>query len=159
MSLPRYAAYKESGIEWLGPIPRHWEIVRIKRVCKVFPSNVDKKSNDGEVPVRLCNYTDVYYNDRITGDLDFMSATATPEEIQKFSLRADDVIVTKDSETADDIAVAAHVKESLRGVVCGYHLSAYSGHCDQRFGGIPTTRPDHSDQSERSDAELRVSLA
>ena len=25
MSLPRYPEYKESGAEWLGPIPSHWE--------------------------------------------------------------------------------------------------------------------------------------
>lgn len=28
--LPRYDSYKESGIEWLGEIPSHWERIRIK---------------------------------------------------------------------------------------------------------------------------------
>ena len=32
-------------------------------------------------------------------------------------------IITKDSETANDIAVPAYVKELLKNVVCGYHLS------------------------------------
>ncbi|MBL0353200.1 MAG: hypothetical protein IPP03_11275 [Dechloromonas sp.] len=26
MSLPRYAEYKESGIEWLGEVPEHWAV-------------------------------------------------------------------------------------------------------------------------------------
>jgi len=26
MSLPRYPRYKESGIEWLGEVPEHWEV-------------------------------------------------------------------------------------------------------------------------------------
>ena len=30
MSLPRYAKYKDSGVEWLGDIPTHWEIAPLK---------------------------------------------------------------------------------------------------------------------------------
>ncbi len=26
-----YLAYKDSGVEWIGPVPEHWETVRIKR--------------------------------------------------------------------------------------------------------------------------------
>lgn len=32
MSFPRYTAYKDSGVEWLGEIPEHWEIKPIKRI-------------------------------------------------------------------------------------------------------------------------------
>ena len=123
MSFPRYPAYKDSGVEWLGEVPGHWDVKRLKQACHVFPSNVDKKSYDGETPVKLCNYTDVYYNDTIAAETDFMAATATQEQIAKFTLRSGDTIITKDSETADDIAIAAYVPEDLPGVICGYHLS------------------------------------
>ncbi|WP_373980677.1 restriction endonuclease subunit S [Achromobacter sp. JD417] len=123
MSLPRYGEYKNSGISWLGAVPSHWEVQRLKYACTVFPSNVDKHSRDDEPAVRLCNYTDVYYNERVTFDMPFMEATASEDQIAKFTLQADDIIITKDSETADDIAIAAHVPEDLPGVVCGYHLS------------------------------------
>jgi type I restriction enzyme, S subunit len=93
------------------------------RIATAFPSNVDKKSYDGEPHVLLCNYTDVYYNDEILSDMQFMAATATPEQIDKFTLRAGDTIITKDSETPDEIAIAAYVPHDLPGVVCGYHLS------------------------------------
>ena len=26
MSFPRYPAYKDSGVEWLGEVPSHWEV-------------------------------------------------------------------------------------------------------------------------------------
>ena len=123
MSFPRYPEYKDSGVEWLGEVPGHWDVKRLKRACHVFPSNVDKKSYDGDTPVQLCNYTDVYYNDTIVDDMAFMAATATPEQIEKFTLRGGDTIITKDSETADDIAIAAYVPVELPGVICGYHLS------------------------------------
>jgi type I restriction enzyme, S subunit len=123
LSFPRYREYRETGVEWLGRIPSHWDIKPLKHVCSVMPSNVDKKVHEGDVAIRLCNYTDVYYNESITEDLEFMEATATFDQIERFTLRAGDVIVTKDSETADDIAVSAYVPADLTGVVCGYHLA------------------------------------
>lgn len=96
---------------------------RLKHVADIRASNVDKKSTDGDIPVELCNYVDVYKNDEITRDIDFMSATASPEQVRKFTLRAGDVIITKDSETPADIGVPAFVSADLDGVVCGYHLS------------------------------------
>ncbi|MGH8556414.1 MAG: restriction endonuclease subunit S [Methylococcales bacterium] len=52
-----------------------------------------------------------------------MVATASEDQVTKFSLRASDTIITKDSETADDIAIAAYVPHDLPNVICGYHLS------------------------------------
>ncbi|MDM1044718.1 restriction endonuclease subunit S [Myroides sp. 1354] len=114
---------KDSVIEWLGEIPEHWEVRKLKYVANCFPSNIDKHSNEDEKQVRLCNYTNVYKNDYITDSMDLMLATATDEQIEKFTLLQGDVIITKDSETANDIAVPAYVKEPLTNVVCGYHLS------------------------------------
>lgn len=90
-------------------------------LAKVLPSGVDKKTVDGEQSVRLCNYTDIYYQERITSDIAFMEATATEAEVARFTLRPGDVVITKDSETADDIAIPALVAEDLGGVVLGYH--------------------------------------
>jgi type I restriction enzyme, S subunit len=123
VSYPRYPKYKDSEVEWLGEVPEHWEVIRLKHVAAVLPSNVDKKSYEGEKSVQLCNYTDVYYNDLITPALEFMPATASNEQIARFSLRAGDAVLTKDSETADDIAIAAYVPQDLPGVICGYHLA------------------------------------
>jgi type I restriction enzyme, S subunit len=123
VSVPVYPEYKDSGVAWLGEVPSHWEVSRLKRACDIFPSNVDKKSADGERTVRLCNYTDVYYNNVIETDLPFMAATASDEQITKFTLKAGDTIITKDSETPDDIARSAYVPVDMPGIVCGYHLS------------------------------------
>ncbi len=118
-----YPAYKDSGVEWLGKVPEGWKVQKLKHLAKVNLSNVDKKINDGEDTVKLCNYVDVYYNDYITPDLDFMEATASPDQIDKFALRKGDVIITKDSESWEDIAVPAYVPADLKGVICGYHLA------------------------------------
>ncbi len=123
MKLSSYPQYKEAGLPWVGRIPEHWRVLRLKYAASVRFSSVDKHTVEGELPVRLCNYTDVYYNERIGGDLPFMQATATPEEVARFSLSPGDVLVTKDSEEWEDIAVPALVGEKLDGVLCGYHLA------------------------------------
>ena len=35
MSFPRYESYKESGVEWLGEVPEHWEVISIKWLSPV----------------------------------------------------------------------------------------------------------------------------
>jgi type I restriction enzyme, S subunit len=108
---------------------------RLKHVADIQVSNVDKKTTEGDQPVRLCNYTDVYYNEHITGELDFMMATATPDQRVTFGLTPDDVLLTKDSETADDIGVSALVTEDIPDLVCGYHLAVVRPHRGRALGG------------------------
>lgn len=108
---------------WTEAVPTGWRVTRLDAVADVLFSNVDKHTMDGEEPVRLCNYVDVYKNDRITSGIDFMEASAEEREIRKFQIRRGDVLATKDSEEADDIAISSLVAEDLPGVLCGYHLA------------------------------------
>ncbi len=103
--------------------PPDWQEVLLSSVADPSFSSVDKKSNAGELPVRLCNYVHVYKNEYITGDLPFMCATATRPEISQFGLRVGDVIITKDSETPDDIGIPALVDYAAQDLLCGYHLA------------------------------------
>lgn len=108
---------------WANSLPVGWEVCRLDAVADVYFSNVDKHTVDGEISVRLCNYVDVYKNERITNSIEFMEASADPREIEKFQIQRGDVLATKDSEEANDIAIPAIVAEELPGVICGYHLA------------------------------------
>jgi type I restriction enzyme, S subunit len=101
-----------------------------------MPSNVDKHTVEGERPVRLCNYVDVYRNDQIRDDMDFMLATATDAQIERFTLREQDVLATKDSEEPGDIGVPAYVAHDMPGVVCGYHLAVFRPSRQRLYGGF-----------------------
>jgi len=114
---------KDSGIEWIGDIPKYWKINRLKNVSNVLLSNVNKKSIPNEPQVLLCNYTDVYYNDFIDLEINFMKATTSYDKKSKLSLKIGDVIITKDSESPDDIGVPSCVKDTTDNLVCGYHLA------------------------------------
>src|SRR5216683_1568212 len=104
-------------------LPKDWRRVSLRSVAEVRFSNVDKKTSPGELPVRLCNYMDVYANDYIVSGMPFMHASATKSEIARFRLQQGDVIITKDSETPDDIGIPAVVDDAAENLVCGYHLA------------------------------------
>ena len=112
-----------TGKKRLPGFSGEWTDHHLTDIAKVLVSPVDKKTVPDEIPVLLCNYTDVYYNSKITRNMPFMEATAKQSEIDRFTLKEGDVVITKDSETPGDIAVPTYVAEDLGGVVCGYHLA------------------------------------
>jgi type I restriction enzyme S subunit len=109
--------------KWLGDLPTGWAGARLLEVADAWTSNVDKHTVEGQPAVRLCNYVDVYKNDAITNSINFMSASATQEQIRKFRIRLEDILITKDSETAEDIGVPAFVEYESDDLICGYHLA------------------------------------
>ena len=69
--MERYDSYEDSGIEWIGDIPSHWEVTKYKyhfRIKGGFPFNSELITNDPtEFPIiRIGNVTsgeiDVYYS-------------------------------------------------------------------------------------------------
>ena len=47
------ALLKESGVEWIGQVPEHWEVVSMKRVVKEHSGNgfpIDLQGNNGNIP-------------------------------------------------------------------------------------------------------------
>ncbi len=122
-NLQPYPEYKESGLPWLRKMPTHWSANRLRHACEMLVSNVDKHTKDGELPVRLCNYVDVYRNERIRPQLRFMRASASKDEVEHFRLRNGDVLITKDSEEWNDIGVPSLVEYEAPDFVCGYHLA------------------------------------
>lgn len=98
---------------------------RLDEVATVEISSVDKKTKPGQKYVRLCNFTDVYYNWAITQDMhdSFMVASASQKEIDSLSLKRGQVALTKDSETRDDIGISTYIADDFEDVVLGYHTA------------------------------------
>lgn len=48
MSFPRYPAYKDSGVEWLGEVPEHWLIAGLKHLLDL-QNGADHKHVEAEV--------------------------------------------------------------------------------------------------------------
>ena len=98
---------------------------KLGEIAKIEISGVDKKTVDGETPVRLCNFVDVYRNWVISQKLSegFMIASAKETEIAKYSIHKGQVAITKDSETRDDIGIPAYIADDFDNVLLGYHCA------------------------------------
>ena len=114
---------KDSGIEWIGEIPKHWDVEKLKYLSKIDLSSVDRHEHQDELKVSICHYPDVYKNEYIFEDTILPTGTCSEDEFQKFSLKLGDIVLTKDSESAEDIGIPTYVSETLPNTVCGYHLA------------------------------------
>lgn len=47
MSFPRYPAYKDSGVEWLGEVPEHWDVAPLKRGFSVTLGKMLQQDSSG----------------------------------------------------------------------------------------------------------------
>ena len=48
----RYEKYKDSGIAWIGEIPEHWEVIKMRFLCSFKTGDKDtiNKEDDGKYP-------------------------------------------------------------------------------------------------------------
>ncbi|WP_226100510.1 restriction endonuclease subunit S [Dickeya oryzae] len=51
-AMPKYDAYKDSGVEWLRAIPAHWQVMRFKFLSSITTGskNTEDKIDNGEYP-------------------------------------------------------------------------------------------------------------
>jgi len=88
-----YPAYKPSGVEWLGEIPRHWEVNRLKHLCRrsaLYGANEPATSyvDDG---VRFLRTTDITEH----GDLAEEGVCLEPEVVRDYILANGDLLISR----------------------------------------------------------------
>ena len=98
--MKRYSKYKDSGIEWLGEIPREWNPIRLKRIFNVVNGSTPKSSKssywNGQIvwitPNDLGKLRDIFFKDseRSISKEGYKSCgvTLAPEESIALSTRA-----------------------------------------------------------------------
>jgi len=112
---------KDSGIEWIGKIPEHWKIKKVKYLAKLKASSIDKKDNY-EKKSLVVNYNDVIKNPIINDNIKLEHTSCKKSQFELFKLINGDLIITKDSMDVNNIADISRVENLSKDVVCGYHL-------------------------------------
>ncbi len=99
------APMKPSGIQWLGEVPKHWEVKRLRHVGQVQNGlNIGGEAFGSGDP--FVSYGDVYKNVNVP-EVPSGLVQSSPEDKAKCSLEAGDVLFTRTSETVEDIGVAS----------------------------------------------------
>ena len=100
MSFPRYPEYKGSGVEWLGNVPDHWEVVRVRWLCEIKKWIVgelgfdvlsitqrgirikDTESNDGQLSMDYSKYQLVEVGDFAMNHMDLLTGYVDISPVQ-----------------------------------------------------------------------------
>ena len=124
---------KDSGIEWIGEIPAHWGVKRLKYmgVIKYGLGQPPKQKIDGLPIIRATNI----FRGRINGkDMIFVDPDDVPYERDPILKTNDIIIVRSGAYTAD----SAIIPEKYNGAVTGYdmvfrchenHFPKFLGYC------------------------------
>ena len=98
----RYESYKDSGVEWLGEVPEHWEVKRLASFGVFSKGGGFSKADLVKNGVSAILYGDIYtkYDTSIKKEVRFIST-----ETAKKSIKIDkhDLLFTGSGETMEDI--------------------------------------------------------
>lgn len=124
MKYKKYPSYKDSGVEWLGEVPEHWEITRLGNISNITASGIDKKINEDEEKVKIINFTDIHKakNFILDNAKEYMLVSTPLERKNKHQVKKGDLIFTPSSETIEDIGISALVNEELLNTSYSYHV-------------------------------------
>jgi len=95
MKLPAYPRYKPSGVAWLGDVPEHWGVTRVKRIADVR-QGLAKGRDYGSAQTVECPYLRVAnVQDGYLDLADIATIAVLPMEVQRFALRTGDVLMNE----------------------------------------------------------------
>jgi len=123
MSFPKYDRYKDSGVEWLGEVPKHWEIRAFRRALVSPLSNgIFKKKEYFGNGILLINVFDIYQNDYTVKFENLDRVQCTPEEILTYQVLPEDLFFVRSSLKQEGIGVVAIAEAYSEPVVFECHL-------------------------------------
>lgn len=155
MTFKPYPKYKASGVEWLGDVPTHWEMIALKRDTEFVTSGsrgwADHYADQGHVFLRIGNLT----RDSIDLDLSDIQYVAPPigSEGDRTRVRAHDLLVSitaylgsvavipeelQESYVSQHVALARPLRKRLLPRWCAYAILSDIGRTHferQGYGG------------------------
>ncbi|MDD0815317.1 restriction endonuclease subunit S [Curvibacter sp. HBC28] len=95
MSVSQYADYEDSGFDWLGKVPAHWEVAPLKRYAAVQTGIAKGKDNEGKntVAVPYLRVANVQDGHLVLHDMATIDVTA--DAMSRYRLRPGDVLMNE----------------------------------------------------------------
>ncbi len=114
---------RDSGVEWLGEIPSHWEVKRIRNISSGKLTNGLFKSNEQfGSGTKLVNVFDIYRDDFKVDFESLERVKASEDEIERYSVSIGDLFFVRSSLKAEGIAASAYVVEVKEPAVFESHI-------------------------------------
>lgn len=126
--MKRYDTYKDSGVQWLGEIPSHWDCIRLKNLgtCQNGVSKGGEYFGEG---FPFVSYSDAYKNIVLPTTVQGL-AKSTENDRKTYSVEKGDVLFTRTSETIDEIGFASTCLETIKNSVFAGFLIRFRPNVD-----------------------------
>jgi type I restriction enzyme, S subunit len=112
MSFPKYPRYKDSGVHWLGEVPGHWEVRRVRNLSSFVTSGPRGWSERiSEVGAKFIQSGDLTDDLSIAFDEAKRVAVDADAEAVRTKLTNGDVVVCITGAKTGNVAVCATVPE------------------------------------------------
>ena len=133
-----YPVYRDSGVEWLGEVPEHWEVRRLGPIGRFFKGNGGTKADETEAGVPCVRYGDLYTRQRFF-IVKSKACVAHHRAGQYTPIRYGDVLFAGSGETLEEIGRSA-VNLIKGSAVCGGDVIVFrpSIDLDAKFIGWST---------------------
>lgn len=112
----RYDKYKDSGIEWIGEIPEHWESIRLKYIGYLYGGLAGKSASDFNQESNFNNkpfipFTNICNNKII--DPNQLQQVVIKENEQQNQVAKGDLFFMMSSENFDDVGKSSILLDDL----------------------------------------------
>ncbi|WP_282783733.1 restriction endonuclease subunit S [Phaeodactylibacter xiamenensis] len=127
--MKRYDTYKDSGIEWIGEIPEHWDTIKLKYTGESIIGIIyspDDVVNEGEgiLVLRASNIQD--------GKLAFEDCVYVGKQVQeKYLTKEGDILVCARNGSAHLVGKSAYIDKENEGLTFGAFMSVVRSDLDK----------------------------
>jgi len=114
---------KDSGVEWLGDVPEHWEVIKLRFLLRENLSNgIFKKAVFWGTGCRIINVFDVYIDNDIIDESSLDRVECSQVEQQHYSATHGDFFFVRSSLKTSGVGKSAMVLNPLDEIVFECHL-------------------------------------
>ncbi len=128
-----YPEYKNSGVEWLGYLPGHWDVKQLKHLGKFRNGLTITKADLTDTGIACLNYGEIHSLYRFEVNQDIHPLKKVPSlYLQKKPsayIQHGDIIFADTSEDFDGVGNFSHVS-GMDPLFAGYHTIIYSPESD-----------------------------
>lgn len=128
---------KDSGVEWIGEIPEHWEVKNLKFCFKdSFKNGVFKKSDDFGRGNKLVNVSDIFTPDNLVNVDTLDKVQVSEDEVKKYRVNHGDIFFVRSSLKEEGIAKSVCFLGQEKDIVFECHIVKGSPdikNCDPKY--------------------------
>ncbi len=106
---------KDSGIEWLGKVPKHWKVVKLSYLGG-FQNGISEGADYFGSGYPFLSYGDIYNNSVLP--LKVKGLAKSSEQVRKrLSVEEGDVFFTRTSEVIEEIGISSICMQTIRDAI------------------------------------------